>query len=660
MKKLLSIFVLIACLCAWTGCEGADAGKGQSGGRDSSRTTLRSVASTTLGAEATDPTTEPDESEEDAFLLPIGEGEAIEYLPDADQPQLKKITELTALGSPAGISCFGRFMIACFYESAEGGDVSEGGQAGEESTRVLVIDLLTGEITADYRYDSPVSVGFLENGKVYLTEYAPLSVKVFDRLGAVEFSYTSESCDQITVDPSGDGWAWLCKWDGRQIERVSLGDRSVTVYPLSQSEGYYIQAAVDGSAYLSSFSASGVSQMLRLTADGGCEPCQYPDGYYGIGDTLCCEASGRWSYTDLSVPNDRICYFGWEGSDKEDAYLLSADRGRFIVESCGYDEAGTLGEDRLILCQPAASARTEVLLGEQTLSGQCWSEDALYLLLNIGDAYALCLWDYQSAPSEPLAVGVFTLSELEKQNLSDAQALKDEWGISVYFGEEDMARTPSDYVAEPLGDQTLIADALGSLSDALGDYPKGFFLELPYGDYDHLEIYLCAGLTPADGKGIGNAIAISNTRGSALLIVLDVTAIRNLRQTLAHEILHMMEKRIDQVDPSLLADWTSLTPGGDDAYFFSYHDPSGNEMNDERNTWEGESDPEAVWFVDAYSKSYPTEDRARVFEYLVRDEGNPFYLDAPVLRTKAERLCEVIRLAFPSVANAEEVAWEIK
>lgn len=670
MKKILSTLALLLALLTTAGCTVELNGESaQSSERASTPSAPLSTAVTSApvtsaipGTTAVGPPeTEPPSTDGDTFVVPSGQGEAIEYIPDADYPQLREIAELPSDGVPSDISTWDRYMLVNFCYYAEYGvedeEIPIHEDITEDFTEVWVLDLLTGEVTASYRYDGIVECGFLENGSVYLIDYSPLSIKVYDRSGVLSYSHLPRSYDQLTVDRSDGGWAWLSTWDGGIVERISLESGEVTTYTLSAPNGSYIQSAVDGSAYLSVFQTNDAAEMYHLAADGSVEKRAGVGGYIGIGDTLYRQAPNGWRYIDLRVPSDRVYCFEVEETD---AYVLSADKGRFLVEWCRYDAESMIDETRVILCTPSASSRTEIKLINRYVYTQCWSEDAVYLLINEDSVPSLYLWDYADAPAETLKTSVYTISGQEKANLEYAEQLQNEWGISVYFGEEDMERAPSDYIADPLTDQTLIADSLSELADALGDYPEGFFLELPYGEYDHLEIYLCSGLTPTDSYGINTAIALSNTRGSALVIFLDMTAIDELPQTLAHEILHMMERRIDQIDPTLLADWSSLTPGGDDAYYFSYHDESGDEMNDIRNTWYGEIDSDLIYFVDAYSKSFPTEDRARVFEHLVGGKGDPFFADSPVLMAKAERLCEIIRLTFPSVANADDVAWEVR
>lgn len=653
MKKFLSTLCLLLSLAALIGCTRISVELDEPSRPD------RSTAHTTASGTTGDPTvTEPPALEPVIGKVPlpaVGEGDEIEYIPAEGQPELKKIASLESEGVVSKVSTYSRFMLVSFYLGGDGGYFA----SDAEQTEVMAVDLLTGEVTATARYDSVVDVGFLEDGRIYLYQYAPTVLEVYETGGELVFCYTSDLSTALCIDPADDGVAWVLDQEGTCVERLPLNGGEAQRYTLPSSGGYF-QTAVDGDAYMTLFDEDGGRELVRLTKEGELQTLDRLDGYYGVGDALCKEVGGDWRYIDPRQSVDRVCYFG----GRQDAYLLDADSGRFCLGWERYDDQTDRSESGLLLCQPSSGRSSELVLGDgRYLYGQSFGEDALYLLIGEepvnGEGLFIYLWDYQNAPYTLLETGIHTIADDELENLAYAEELKDEWGISIYFGEEDMARTPSDYAAYPLGDQALISDKLLELSETLGDYPEGFFRELPYGIYDRLEIYLCGGLTPADSHGISTAIAISNTSGSALVIVLDVTAIDDLSQTFAHELMHLMERRIEQIDPSLLESWSSLTPGGDQAYYFSYHDLGGNEISDPSHTWFGEDDPDQIYFVDAYSKSYPAEDRSRIFEYLVRDRGAPFFLDSPLLVQKAERLCEIIRLTFPSVASAENVVWEM-
>lgn len=133
------------------------------------------------------------------------------------------------------------------------------------------------------------------------------------------------------------------------------------------------------------------------------------------------------------------------------------------------------------------------------------------------------------------------------------------------------------------------------------------------------------------------------------------------RQTMAHEFMHAMEDRIyacEQEDGiSYLGYWESFAPA-EDAYFYSYFDESGLEVSDPAYTAASGLLPTQVSFLDSYSRSYPHEDRARILEYLYagQDSSYAYLFQGGVIREKAQYLCAVIRVCFPSCQ--EQLPWE--
>ncbi len=590
------------------------------------------------------------------FPIVTGTGPTVEYTPVKDNPSLKRIASLGE-NAVSTVSRYGDLLLLDYYELTEDPNAPQDFPACDERSVIELLDLRTGQITGSYTYDGSATALFLDNGNICIYQYMPLSVQVYDSTGSCIFRCTPEEDGQICIDPAGEGAAWFCHWDSQTVRRVPFNGETPIEFQMPGNGTGYLQTVIDSHAYLSATDDFGAAAVYRLSPDGAMEAYASLGSYYFQDDIYYLELDGSWRYVDPRQ-TDRVGSFYVA---EEYAYLVSASQKRFCLQQ--YSEASN-GEPqiKLILCLPESAKRTELTLFNQYVQAICWSEDEdrLYLIITEEDGYGLYAWDYQEASFDLLDTSVHTLTDAEKANLVFAQALQAQWGISIYFSAEDMVRAAPDYTAAPLNDPALIARKLKELSETLSDYPDGFFKELPYGDFDHLEIYLCGRLTPINEYGINTAIALSNTRGSALVIALDLNSISELSQTLAHELMHMMERRIEQIDPNLLADWAELTPGGESVYYYSYHDENGNEMSDGTHTWFYDYDLEAIYFVDPYSKSFPGEDRARIFEYLVEYGGAPLFLEAPVLRAKAERLCEIIRIAFPSVAAAEQVSWEIK
>ena len=71
---------------------------------------------------------------------------------------------------------------------------------------------------------------------------------------------------------------------------------------------------------------------------------------------------------------------------------------------------------------------------------------------------------------------------------------------------------------------------------------------------------------------------------------------------------------------------------------------------------------ENTYFIDSYSQTYPTEDRARLFEYLMYNDTEEYsdYLALPHLQDKLKFFFEAIRKGFDSSTWPEKTVWEEK
>ena len=73
-----------------------------------------------------------------------------------------------------------------------------------------------------------------------------------------------------------------------------------------------------------------------------------------------------------------------------------------------------------------------------------------------------------------------------------------------------------------------------------------------------------------------------------------------------------------------------------------------------------DGDVDGIYFVDGYSTTYPSEDRARIFENLATfaPEDRPAAFSGKNMQLKAAYLCAALRDAYDSIAQAEDVFWE--
>ncbi len=272
---------------------------------------------------------------------------------------------------------------------------------------------------------------------------------------------------------------------------------------------------------------------------------------------------------------------------------------------------------------------------------------------------SLVMWDSAAESGTAEKCTDYSIMGEESEEVrAAASAIEEKYGIYVYSDELSLDGAFSDYECKHIDDNLKILDGLELLDDCLSKYPSGFFSDICKGTaYDRIEIYLTCGFTPLDTYGIDTAIALTSTREGSIIMAFDMDYSYMLGQNLAHEFMHTMEYNIADYlirrGTNIDDYWNAANPEGFE-YLYSYHDKNGGQASD--TTYTTLDDEMTAYFFDAYSKTFPSEDRARVFEYLCK--GEPSIYKSPYLRAKADRLTALIRAAFPSVSAAENLCWE--
>ena len=244
-----------------------------------------------------------------------------------------------------------------------------------------------------------------------------------------------------------------------------------------------------------------------------------------------------------------------------------------------------------------------------------------------------------------------------------AEELKAEFGIGISFGEE--ARIVSEaYENEPLSDPERLLPAIAQIRSVLGMYPAGFFEALTEDCSEGLGIKLCGRIRGVSANTVGSPAAISMTENGRRVVVLDVSDKNSaLGPVLVHELCHIVDRRLDALakdDPSHWSaeGWAALNPEGFE-YYYAYTDPEGrpySETDDREYTPEGEG---GIWFADSYSKTYPTEDRARLMELLFSRSPGASLFRSPHISAKLAYYFAAIRYCLdPDGEWTEPTFWE--
>lgn len=276
----------------------------------------------------------------------------------------------------------------------------------------------------------------------------------------------------------------------------------------------------------------------------------------------------------------------------------------------------------------------------------------------------IALWKYSDSKSEPSTAKNLIAGSLEdeqkKANDAKIEQIREKWGVDVVVG-DDAVRAYPDYVVVPENDQKALAAALDEIEETLEKYPEGFFAELiEKGAHDSLNIVLCKRLLPSHPSSLGTASGYyTELEKQYILISISGADIEN---TLSHEIMHAIESAMDLHSHTPFDKWEEYNPEGFE-YANAYVDENGSEFEYDTlggNTpYDPESmyDPDKIAFFDYYSKTFAKEDRARVFEMLMRSELSS-YFSGKILFEKAKYLCESIDTFFDSVKDSDEVYWE--
>lgn len=219
--------------------------------------------------------------------------------------------------------------------------------------------------------------------------------------------------------------------------------------------------------------------------------------------------------------------------------------------------------------------------------------------------------------------------------------MEDKYHIDIIYKDEVKIKNSTFTANGELNDYSLLR-ALDEIDQSLTKFNTEFFDSLKDKKHKGLMIYLSSEI-----KGNPKVDTTPNASGYTLYendqheIVLDVNQ-TGIYATTCHELMHIM----DAVIPTDFTNWFKLNPKGY-VYEYSYRGdaPVKNTMY--------EDDKSKVYFVDTYAKSYPVEDRARIFENICSKDETTYLLEYPHLKEKALLIQKEIIKQFPSLKDAK-------
>ena len=239
-----------------------------------------------------------------------------------------------------------------------------------------------------------------------------------------------------------------------------------------------------------------------------------------------------------------------------------------------------------------------------------------------------------------------------------ADRLEEEYNIEINIGDE-CADVCEMYLIHPLNDYEKVKVALEELETALGKYPDNFFSQFKYEGIDGIEVNISAELIGIKDEALDVAGGYKCIEGGKIKLVIDCYGADGVNSTFHHELCHAIEEVIlyKQVymAESMFDEltWNEFNPY-EDMYSYNYEDWGKEEY------WcyaYGMTEENDAYFIDTYAMTYPTEDRARIFEYIMREDGYIDFEKSPYIIEKLNYYAECIRYTFDTT-GWENVPWE--
>ncbi len=298
---------------------------------------------------------------------------------------------------------------------------------------------------------------------------------------------------------------------------------------------------------------------------------------------------------------------------------------------------------------------------------------------------AVLLWEYPLEASEtavPLtfAERLFAKSPRELTYTGSyserIQAIYDTYGIQILLG-DDASLYVTTHVTEtlqPEEEPERFEECFQILEETLAEYPPDFFRTLCKDYINGIVVEYCGTIRSRDEYSLDYPSALTCMIGEYRLIVFDAYYTGDMRYTIFHEISHMIDSKMDRIaaydDPHWTSDgWEAMNPA-DFAYYYAYNNEKGEAYDVagsdkytpmHKDYWK-RNKTDSVYFVDRYSKTFPTEDRAVLFGTLMRDDSNDEILRCPHILEKLRYYFDAIRFFFdPDGAwQQNPPGWELR
>ena len=378
--------------------------------------------------------------------------------------------------------------------------------------------------------------------------------------------------------------------------------------------------------------------------------------WQGNGEITVTGAGENW-YAIVPEAGFRAYVYGSADARKQMLIPEPFDRDGFYLEemnclvTISEEETGTVLD-----CYDLTTGNRVSSLTLEQESLQYLTEDAAEGVICVLTAnQMLCRWNVAALPTgdETVYSGPrFTLESPDAEGYARCEAyaaeIGDKYGVRILFGAEAVAVRSADYELTGEYMVPVLLRELEKVDGYLAAYPAGM-LKTAVADTTGGELHICIvrGITGSAESGILDAVAGAQFWQDGNAYVVLAVGQENGGE-LYHQMYHTLEIRM-MSNSNACYEWDSMNPKGF-TYDYSY---ILNQSREDTKYLEGKN----RYFIDLYSMSFPTEDRARIMEYAMQ-EGNEACFESKAMQAKLKALCLGIREAYGLKKSPETFLWE--
>ena len=273
------------------------------------------------------------------------------------------------------------------------------------------------------------------------------------------------------------------------------------------------------------------------------------------------------------------------------------------------------------------------------------TDSRLQLFRNDGTLSAILLANkasYSSCPDIECGSGCAG-GEIE----AAVSSIERQYGIRILLKEAAVLRFP-DYTAEPFTQDAKIKEALKRLETALSRYPNGMLKQVCKNRLRGILFCFTGRMYTKNLVNIDDPDAFAVTFHDTQLIAINLEHDTDVARSVFHELTHLIDGYLAWAsDASVFSEgeWNSLNPPGF-RYHYAYLDSEGRSFADSVGSYtavSADGGKAEVYFVDEYSKTFPSEDRARLMEVVMCSEPVPDYLLERPMQEKLRYYASVLR-----------------